>query len=51
MIERSCDTVYGLHHAQEDEEHEFLGLASKPRSMVSPDLTSKPMAMIFLVWL
>jgi hypothetical protein len=32
MIERSGDAVCDLHHAQGDEEHEFLGLATKPRS-------------------
>jgi hypothetical protein len=35
IIGRSGDVVCGLHHAQEDEEHGFLSLASKPRSMVS----------------
>jgi hypothetical protein len=44
MIERSGDAVYGLYRAQGDEEHEFLSLASKSRSMVSPDLASKPLA-------
>jgi hypothetical protein len=34
MIERSGDTVCGLHRAQGDEDREFLGLASKPRSTV-----------------
>jgi hypothetical protein len=34
-IGRSGDTVCSLHCAQGDEEHEFLGLASKPRSTVS----------------
>jgi hypothetical protein len=33
--------VCGLHHAQGDEEREFLGLASKQRSTVSPGLASK----------
>jgi hypothetical protein len=33
-IERLGDTVCSLYHAQGDEEHEFLGLASKPRSTV-----------------
>jgi hypothetical protein len=33
-IERSGDAVCGLHRAREDEEREFLGLASKPRSTV-----------------
>jgi hypothetical protein len=42
--------VYGLHRAQVDEEREFLGLASKPRSTVSPSLTSKLVATGFLVW-
>jgi hypothetical protein len=57
-IERSGDVVCGLHRAREDEEREFLGLASKPRStvcrwfglkttwMVSPALASKPVAMV-----
>jgi hypothetical protein len=36
MVERSGDAVCGLYHAQEDKEHEFLGLASKPRSVVWP---------------
>jgi hypothetical protein len=40
-IQRSGDAVCGLHHAQGDEEHEFLGLASKPSSTVSPGLASK----------
>jgi hypothetical protein len=46
MIERLGDAVCALHHAQGDEEHEFLGLASKPRSTVSPDLASKPVATV-----
>jgi hypothetical protein len=33
-IERLGDTVCSLHHACGDEEREFLGLASKPRSIV-----------------
>jgi hypothetical protein len=46
----------GLHHAQGDEERAFLGLASKPRSTVSPGLAggygscglaSKPLARVF----
>jgi hypothetical protein len=41
-IERSGDAVCGLHHAQLDVERGFLGLASKPRSTVSPCLASKP---------
>jgi hypothetical protein len=40
----------GLHHAQGNEEHGFLGLASKPRSSVSPNLASKPVATVLLVW-
>jgi hypothetical protein len=39
-----------LHHAQEYEEHEFLGLASKPMSMVSPGLATKPVATVLVVW-
>jgi hypothetical protein len=62
MIERLGDTVYGLHHAQGDEEHGFLGLDSKPRStvcqwfglkttgMVSPGLALKLVVMGFSVW-
>jgi hypothetical protein len=34
MIRRSGDAVCGLHHAQREEEHEFLSLPSKPRSTV-----------------
>jgi hypothetical protein len=49
-IERSSDAACGLHHAQGDEEHEFLGLASKPRSTVSHGLVAKPVATSFLVW-
>jgi hypothetical protein len=33
MIERSDDVVCSLHRIQGDEEHMFLGLASKTRSM------------------
>jgi hypothetical protein len=33
-IERSGGTMCGLHRARGDEEHGFLGLALKPRSMV-----------------
>jgi hypothetical protein len=36
MIERSSDVVCGLHCARGDEKHQFLVLASKPRSTVSP---------------
>jgi hypothetical protein len=38
--------VCGLHHAQGDEEHGFLGLASKPSSTVSPGLASKPVVTV-----
>jgi hypothetical protein len=48
-IERSGDVVCDLHHIQGDEERGFLGLASKPRLMVSPGLASKPVVMILLV--
>jgi hypothetical protein len=50
MIRRSGDIMCNLHHAQEDEERMFLVLASKPRSTVSPGLTSKPVATGFPVW-
>jgi hypothetical protein len=50
MIERSGDTVCGLHRAQEDEEHMFIGWASKLRSTVSPSLVAKPVASGFPVW-
>jgi hypothetical protein len=49
-IERLGDAVCGLHHAQGDEEHGFLGLASKQRSMVYPGLASKPVATVLVVW-
>jgi hypothetical protein len=49
-VERSGDVVCGLHRAQGDEEHGFLGLSSKPRSTVSLDLASKPVATGFSVW-
>jgi hypothetical protein len=45
-IERSGDAVCGLQHAQGDEEHKFLGLASKPMLTVSPGLASKPIARV-----
>jgi hypothetical protein len=47
---RSGDVVCGLHCAQGDEERVFLGSASKLRSMVSPDLTSKSVATVLVVW-
>jgi hypothetical protein len=40
----------GLHHAQGDEEHRFLGSASKPRSTVSPSLALKPVAIVLVIW-
>jgi hypothetical protein len=58
-IERSGGDVCGLYRARGDEEHEFLGSASKPRSMVcqwfgfktttmvSPDLASKVVVTVF----
>jgi hypothetical protein len=61
-IRRSDNAVCGLQHAREDEEREFFGWVSKPRSMVfqwfglktagtiSPGLTSKPVITGFLVW-
>jgi hypothetical protein len=49
MIKRSGDVVCGLHCAQGDEERRFLGLASKPRSTVSPGLASKSVATVFVV--
>jgi hypothetical protein len=45
-VERSGDAVCGLHCAQEDEEHIFLGLASKPRSAGFPVWTSNSIATI-----
>jgi hypothetical protein len=49
MIERSGDVVCGLHCAHGDEEHKFLGLASKPRSTVSSSLDSKLVATVPVV--
>jgi hypothetical protein len=49
-IVRSNDAMCGLHGAQGDEEHGFLGLASKLRSTVSPGLASKLVATILVVW-
>jgi hypothetical protein len=48
-IERLGDDVCGLHHAQGYKERGFLGLASKPMSTVSPDLTSKPGIVVLVV--
>jgi hypothetical protein len=50
MIERSADAMCGLHRAQGDEERGFIGLASKPRSTVSPGLALKSVAMVIIVW-
>jgi hypothetical protein len=50
MIKRSGGVVCGLHRAQGDEEQMFLGSASKPRMTVSPDLTSKPVVIVLMVW-
>jgi hypothetical protein len=50
MIERSDNAVCGLHRVQGDEACKFLGLASKPRSTVSPGLASKPVATVLVVW-
>jgi hypothetical protein len=49
-IERSGDAVCSLHHTQGDEEHMFLGSSSKPRSIVSPGLASKPVVAVLVVW-
>jgi hypothetical protein len=45
-IDKSGDVVCGLQRAREDEEHEFLGLASKSRATDFPGLASKPVATI-----
>jgi hypothetical protein len=42
--------VCSLHRAQGDEEHGFLGSASKPRSTVSTSLASKLVATVLVVW-
>jgi hypothetical protein len=47
MIEMSDDAVCGLHHAQGDEEREFLRLATKPRSSSFPIWTSKSVAPVW----
>jgi hypothetical protein len=44
----SGNIICGLHRAKGDE-REFFGLASKPRSRVSTDLTSKPVATVLVV--
>jgi hypothetical protein len=50
MIERSSDTLCGLHRAQGDEEHGFLSLDSKLRSMVCQLFDLKTTRTGFLVW-
>jgi hypothetical protein len=47
MIGRLGDAVCGLHRAKGDEEHGFLGLASKPRSTGFPVWVSKPVASVW----
>jgi hypothetical protein len=49
-IERLGDALCSLHHVLGDVERRFLSLASKPRSMVSPSLASKPMVTTLVVW-
>jgi hypothetical protein len=50
MIQRSGDAVCYLHRAQGDEEHGFLGLATKPRSTVCQWFDLKTTGLGFLVW-
>jgi hypothetical protein len=50
MIKRLGDVVCDIHRAQEDEERGFLSSVSKPMSMVSPGLVSKPVATVRVVW-
>jgi hypothetical protein len=50
MIGRSGDTVYGIYHAQGDEECGFLHFASKPRSTVCQWFGLKTTGSCFLVW-
>jgi hypothetical protein len=49
-IEMSGNVVCGLHRARGDEEHEFLGWASKSRSIIFSGLASKPVATGYPVW-
>jgi hypothetical protein len=49
-IERLGDAVCDLYRAQGDDERRFLGLASRPRSTVSPGLASKPVATVLVIW-
>jgi hypothetical protein len=46
MIERSGDSMCGLHRAQGDEECRFLGLASKSRLTGFPVCALKLVAMV-----
>jgi hypothetical protein len=46
-IERSGDTMCGLHRAQGDEDRGFLGLPSKPRSTCFPVWSSKSAAAVW----
>jgi hypothetical protein len=48
-IRRSSDTVCVLHHAQGDEEREFLGWALKPRSTICQWFRLKTTRMVFSV--
>jgi hypothetical protein len=50
MIERSSAVVCGLHHAQGDGLHWFLGSASKPRLTVCQWFGLKTAGTSFLVW-
>jgi hypothetical protein len=50
MIKRSGDAMCGRYRTHGDEESDFLGLPSKPRSTVSLGLASKLVALGFLVW-
>jgi hypothetical protein len=49
MIKMLGDTVCGLHRVQGDEKRGFPGLASKPRSTISPSLASMSVATGFPV--
>jgi hypothetical protein len=48
MIDRMGDNVCFLYRAQGDEEHDFLGLASKPRSIVCQWFSLKTIGTCFL---
>jgi hypothetical protein len=49
-VEISGDAWCSLHRAQGQKECGFLGCVSKPRSTISPNLTSKSVALGFPVW-